>query len=58
MDFDVGAEAIDYSAIAKSEKLQLIEARLRKLEKVVQKIRDEMEYHKNREAKIRDTDGE
>jgi len=55
VDFDVGAEAMDYSAIAKSEKLQPIEAELRKLEKVVQEIWDEMEYLKNREAKMRDT---
>lgn len=57
VDFDVGAEAMDYSAIAKSEKLQPIEAELRKLEKVVQEIWDEMEYLKNREAKMRDTNG-
>jgi hypothetical protein len=37
--------------------LQPLELELRKLEKVVQEIWDEMEYLKKREAKMRDTNG-
>ncbi|RUS23958.1 emp24/gp25L/p24 family/GOLD-domain-containing protein, partial [Jimgerdemannia flammicorona] len=55
VDFDIGAEAADYSALAKTENLEPLEVELRKLEKVVQEIWDEMEYLKNREAKMRDT---
>lgn len=57
VDYDIGAEALDYSKIAKAEKLQPLELELRKLEKVVQEIWDEMEYLKKREAKMRDTNG-
>ncbi|KAI9284209.1 emp24/gp25L/p24 family/GOLD-domain-containing protein [Umbelopsis sp. AD052] len=55
VDYDIGAEALDYSKIAKAEKLEPLEVELRKLEKVVQEIWDEMEYLKSREAKMRDT---
>ncbi|RIA97586.1 endoplasmic reticulum vesicle protein 25 [Glomus cerebriforme] len=55
LDIDVGAEAIDYNALAKAEKLKPIEAELRKLEQVVQEIVDEMEYLRRREARMRDT---
>ncbi|KAH8551882.1 emp24/gp25L/p24 family/GOLD-domain-containing protein [Umbelopsis sp. PMI_123] len=55
VDYDIGAEAMDYSKIAKAEKLAPLEVELRKLEKVVQEIWDEMEYLKTREAKMRDT---
>jgi hypothetical protein len=48
---------MDYSKIAKAEKLAPLEVELRKLEKVVQEIWDEMEYLKTREAKMRDTNG-
>lgn len=57
VDYDIGAEAMDYSKIAKAEKLEPLEVELRKLEKVVQEIWDEMEYLKRREAKMRDTNG-
>jgi len=55
LDIDVGAEAIDYNALAQAEKLKPMEAELRKLEQVVQEIVDEMEYLRRREAKMRDT---
>ncbi|GAB5589897.1 vesicle coat component [Umbelopsis nana] len=55
VDYDIGAEALDYSKIATAEKLGPLEIELRKLEKVVQEIWDEMEYLKRREAKMRDT---
>ncbi|RHZ43932.1 hypothetical protein Glove_801g10 [Diversispora epigaea] len=55
LDVDVGAEAIDYNQLVKSEKLKPMEAELRKLEQVVQEIVDEMEYLRSREARMRDT---
>ncbi|CAI2179103.1 5096_t:CDS:2 [Funneliformis geosporum] len=55
LDIDVGAEAIDYDALAKAEKLKPIDAELRKLEQVVQEIVDEMDYLRKREARMRDT---
>ncbi|CAG8690204.1 2713_t:CDS:2 [Rhizophagus irregularis] len=55
LDIDVGAEAIDYNALAQAEKLKPMEAELRKLEQVVQEIVDEMEYLRRREARMRDT---
>ncbi|KAG9289208.1 hypothetical protein G9A89_022517 [Geosiphon pyriformis] len=55
LDVDVGAEAIDYNALAKAEKLAPLEAELRKLEQVVQEIVDEMDYLRKREARMRDT---
>lgn len=57
LDIDVGAEAIDYNALAQAEKLKPMEAELRKLEQVVQEIVDEMEYLRRREARMRDTNG-
>ncbi|OZJ05324.1 hypothetical protein BZG36_01561 [Bifiguratus adelaidae] len=55
LEFEIGAEADDYQSLAKAEKLAPLEVELRKLEKVVQEIVDEMEYLKTREAKMRDT---
>lgn len=54
---DTGAEAIDYTEVAKAEKLRPIEIELRKLESVADGIVGEMEYMKQREAKMRDTNG-
>ena len=54
---DSGADAADYSDIAKQEKLKPIEIELRKLEKDMDDIVKEMEYLKEREAKMRDTNG-
>ncbi|CAO3596628.1 unnamed protein product [Absidia cylindrospora] len=55
LDMNIGAEAMDYNALAKSEKLGPLELELRKLEKVVQEIVDEMSYLKQREALMRNT---
>lgn len=54
---NIGAEAMDYNLLAKSEKLDPLELELRKLEKVVQEIVEEMNYLKTREALMRDTNG-
>ena len=53
----MGAEAADLKKIASAEKLSPLELELRKLETVVKEIVDEMNYLKNREAKLRDTNG-
>ncbi|KAI9011737.1 endoplasmic reticulum vesicle protein 25 [Hyaloraphidium curvatum] len=55
LSVDTGAEAMDYSEVAKSEKLRPIEIELRKLESVAEGIVTEMEYMKQREAQMRDT---
>ena len=57
IDVDVGAEAIDYKALANAEKLKPMEAELKKLEQVVQEIVEEMDYLRKREARLRDTNG-
>jgi hypothetical protein len=57
MHLDVGADAIDYDTIAKREKLKPMEIELRRLEKMVDEIVDDIEYLKRREAKMRDTNG-
>ncbi|KAK9728632.1 vesicle coat component [Basidiobolus ranarum] len=53
--FDVGAEAVDYSAVAKAEKLKPMEVELYKLEKLLTEVVEEMEYLRHREARRRDT---
>ncbi|PLW53308.1 hypothetical protein PCANC_06206, partial [Puccinia coronata f. sp. avenae] len=55
VDVDIGAEAVDYSAIAKAESLSGLEVEMRKLEGIVQEIVEELNYLKRREAKMRDT---
>jgi hypothetical protein len=57
VDVDIGAEAVDYSAIAKAESLSGLEVEMRKLEGIVQEIVEELNYLKRREAKMRDTNG-
>ncbi|KAI8092949.1 emp24/gp25L/p24 family/GOLD-domain-containing protein [Halteromyces radiatus] len=57
LDMNIGAEAIDYTILAKTEQLGPLELELRKLEKVVQEIVDEMNYLKSREVFMRDTNG-
>ncbi|KAI8342744.1 emp24/gp25L/p24 family/GOLD-domain-containing protein [Chlamydoabsidia padenii] len=52
---NIGANAMDDKLVAKSEKLDPLELELRKLEKVVQEIVDEMVYLKIRETFMRGT---
>ncbi|EFP76965.1 vesicle coat component [Puccinia graminis f. sp. tritici] len=54
-DVDIGADAVDYNAIAKAESLSGLEVEMRKLEGIVQEIVEELNYLKRREAKMRDT---
>lgn len=58
LDVDIGADAVDYNAIANQESLSGLETEMRKLESVVSEIMNEMEYLKKRESKMRDTNGE
>lgn len=58
LDVDIGADAVDYNAIAKQESLSGLEVEMRKLEGVVKEIVDELNYLKRREARMRDTNGE
>ncbi|GAA5930090.1 hypothetical protein JCM3775_004512 [Rhodotorula graminis] len=55
LDVDIGADAVDYNAIAKQESLSGLEVEMRKLEGVVKEIVDELNYLKRREARMRDT---
>ncbi|WWD15766.1 endoplasmic reticulum vesicle protein 25 [Kwoniella shandongensis] len=55
LDVDIGADAVDYNAIANQESLSILEVEMRKLEAVVKEIVDEMGYLQRREMKMRDT---
>lgn len=58
LDVDIGADAVDYNAIAKAESLSGLEVEMRKLEGIIREIVSELNYLKRREAKMRDTNGE
>ncbi|KAN0065113.1 vesicle coat component [Thecaphora frezii] len=55
LDVDIGADAVDYNAIANQESLSGLETEMRKLEAVALEIMNEMDYLKKREIKMRDT---
>jgi len=55
LDVDIGADAVDYNAIANQESLSALETEMRKLEGVVKEIVDEMAYLQARENRFRDT---
>ncbi|OBZ67628.1 Endoplasmic reticulum vesicle protein 25 [Grifola frondosa] len=55
LDVDIGADAVDYNAIANQESLSALETEMRKLEGVVKEIVDEMEYLKKREERFQST---
>lgn len=57
LDVDIGADAVDYNAIAKQESLSGLEVEMRKLEGIVKEIVDELNYLKRREVRMRDTNG-
>ncbi|KAG0001494.1 vesicle coat component [Modicella reniformis] len=57
IDFDIGAETIDYDKLAEQEKLKPMEVELRKLEDLVKEILENMEHLKAREEKMRNTNG-
>ncbi|KAF9217253.1 vesicle coat component [Podila verticillata] len=55
IDFEIGAETIDYVKLAEKEKLKPMEVELRKLEDMVKEILDNMEVLQAREEKMRNT---
>ncbi|KAL7416678.1 emp24/gp25L/p24 family/GOLD-domain-containing protein [Mrakia frigida] len=55
LEVDIGADAVDYNAIANQESLSTLEVEMRKLEGVVKEIVDELAYLQRREARMRDT---
>ncbi|KAL0959879.1 hypothetical protein HGRIS_011548 [Hohenbuehelia grisea] len=55
LDVDIGADAVDYNAIANQESLSSLETEMRKLEGVVKEIVDELDYLKKREERFTDT---
>ncbi|PWN91450.1 endoplasmic reticulum vesicle protein 25 [Acaromyces ingoldii] len=55
LDVDIGADAVDYNAIANQESLSGLETEMRKLEAVAGEIVNEMDYLKKREEKMRGT---
>jgi len=55
LDVDIGADAVDYNAIANQESLSVLETEMRKLEGVVKEIVDELGYLKAREERFTDT---
>jgi len=55
LDVDIGADAIDYNAIANQESLSGLEVEMRKLEGIVTEIVDEMGYLQQREERFADT---
>ncbi|KAG6815546.1 vesicle coat component [Tephrocybe sp. NHM501043] len=55
LDVDIGADAVDYNAIANQESLSGLETEMRKLEGIVKEIVEEMDYLKAREEKFSGT---
>ena len=55
LDIDIGADAKDWSAIQAGERLKPTEMELRRIEEVMGEVVKEMEYLKEREFKLRDT---
>lgn len=55
LDIEIGADARDWSSIQAQEKLKPVETDLRRIEEVVGEIVNEMEYLRQREQKLRDT---
>jgi len=55
LDVDIGADAVDYNAIANQESLSGLETEMRKLEGIVKEIVMEMGYLETREARFAST---
>ncbi|KAG8216815.1 emp24/gp25L/p24 family/GOLD-domain-containing protein [Butyriboletus roseoflavus] len=55
LDVDIGADAVDYNAIANQESLSALETEMRKLEGLVKEIADELDYLKKREERFTNT---
>jgi len=52
-----GSEAIDYNEVAKTEKLKPVELEMRKMENILDSVVSELDYMKEREEALRDTNG-
>ncbi|EKM57617.1 uncharacterized protein PHACADRAFT_206508 [Phanerochaete carnosa HHB-10118-sp] len=52
LDVDIGADAVDYNAIANQESLSALETEMRKLEGIVKEVVDELSYLKKREERF------
>lgn len=55
LDIDIGADAKDWSAIQAGEKLKPVEAELRRITESAKEVVDEMDYLRQREMLLRDT---
>ncbi|RYO97722.1 hypothetical protein DL765_011099 [Monosporascus sp. GIB2] len=55
LDVDIGADAKDWSAIQATEKLKPVEMEMRRIEEMIGEIVGEMDYLRQREQKLRDT---
>jgi len=55
LDIDIGADAKDWTGIQAAEKLKPVETELRRIEELVGDIVNEMDYLRQREQKLRDT---
>ncbi|KIM46742.1 hypothetical protein M413DRAFT_440322 [Hebeloma cylindrosporum] len=55
LDIDIGADAVDYNAIANQESLSGLETEMRKLEGLVKEVVDEMNYLSKREERFTST---
>jgi len=55
LDVDIGADAVDYNAIANQESLSTLETEMRRLEGIVKEISDELNFLKKREERFSDT---
>lgn len=55
LEIESGAAARDWNAVQAAEKLKPAEVELKKVEELTQEILEELQYLKNREARMRDT---
>ncbi|KAI0040182.1 hypothetical protein FA95DRAFT_1591365 [Auriscalpium vulgare] len=55
LDVDIGADAVDYNAIANQESLSGLETEMRKLEGIIKEVVDELQYLKTREERFQTT---
>ena len=55
LDIDIGADAKDWSAIQAGEKLKPVEMELRRIEEITAELVEDMEYLRQREILLRDT---
>lgn len=54
LDWKIGIAAKDWDSVAKKEKIEGVELELRRLESIVQSIKENLEYMRIREAEMRE----